>query len=77
MEDRKSHCKILLQHFSKGLSITQDEAKDYYGIGRLSARIKDLRELGHPIVTVKETGKNRYGNTTRYARYFYDTRRNA
>ena len=74
MEEKTSHCAILLTHFEMGKSITQVEAQELYGIGRLSARIGDLRKLGYPIVTVKEKGKNRYGNTTNYARYFYDKR---
>ena len=69
MEEKTSHCKILLDHFESGKSITQVEAQELYGIGRLSARIGDLRKLGYPIVTKNEKGINRYGNPTRYARY--------
>ena len=72
MEEKTSHCKILLDHFEMGKSITQVEAQELYGIGRLSARISDLRKLGHPIYTKKEKGINRYGNPTYYGRYFYE-----
>lgn len=45
--------------------ITPLEALNLYGCFRLSGRIKDLREEGHPIQTemVKENGKN-------FAKYF-------
>ena len=40
-----------------------------YGIMRLASRVNDLRREGHPIVTEVVTGKNRYGEPTRWARY--------
>ena len=50
-------------------SITQDEAYDMKPrIQRLSARIFDLRNQGHEIVTDTIRGKNEYGRTS-YARY--------
>ena len=48
-------------------SITQDEA-DGLKVKRLSARIFDLRNRGHNIVTDTVRGKNEYGPTS-YARY--------
>ena len=70
MEEKSSQIKLLLKHFELHGSITQLEAMELYGIGRLSARVKDLRDLGYPIYTKNETGKNRYGHPTRYARYY-------
>lgn len=49
--------------------ITDDIARDYLGVHRLSARIYDLRELGNEIRTDICKGKNRHGRTTRYAKY--------
>lgn len=70
MQEKTSQIKILLAHFEMNSSITQNEAMELYGIGRLGARIHDLRKLGYPIYTKHENGINRYGNPTRYARYY-------
>lgn len=59
----------LLTHFEKYGSITSMEAIEKYGITRLAARIKDLRDLGYDITTLMMDGQNRYGEATRYAKY--------
>lgn len=54
-------------------SITSKEAMDDLGIMRLSARIMEIKEDGHHTVTkIMEDGENRWGDKTRYARYFID-----
>ena len=50
-------------------SITPLEAMKDLGIMRLSARICELIEKGYPIIRETESSKNRYGQTTHYARY--------
>ena len=50
-------------------SITPLEAMADLGIMRLGARIWEMIRDGEPIVRETETSKNRYGQTTRYARY--------
>lgn len=50
-------------------SITPLEALRDLSIMRLGARIWDLRRLGWNIIKEQEYSKNRYGQTTRYARY--------
>lgn len=50
-------------------SITQLEAIRDISCMRLAARIDDLKREGHVIRSDTETGKNRYGENTRYARY--------
>lgn len=59
----------ILRHLEDYGSITQMDAMADYGIMRLASRVNDLRREGHPIVTEVVTGKNRYGETTRWARY--------
>lgn len=49
-------------------SITQKEASDELGVGRLAARISDLKKLGHEIKTEMIVVPTRYGKT-RVARY--------
>ena len=61
--------QVILEHLKKRGSITQKEAIDNYGIMRLGARIWDLKKQGHVIFTERETGVNRYGEKTAYARY--------
>lgn len=57
----------ILKYLQERGSITQDEA-DGLKVKRLSARIFDLRNKGHEIVTDTIRGKNEYGRTS-YARY--------
>jgi hypothetical protein len=59
----------ILEHLQQYGSITQRDAIDNYGIMRLASRVNDLRREGHPIITEVVTGKNRYGEPTRWARY--------
>ena len=59
----------ILTHLEKRGSITSVEAFQLYGITRLAARIKDLRDMGYCIVTHMIEGKNRFGEGTRYAKY--------
>ena len=50
-------------------SITTKEAVNDLGCYRLASRIHDLKEMGHTIRKEMESGKNRYGEATRFARY--------
>ena len=50
-------------------SITSIEAMQEYGIMRLASRISDIKHLGIPIQKEMVSGKNRYGESTSYARY--------
>lgn len=59
----------ILDHLQAFGTITPADAWRLYGIMRLGARVKELRSRGHLIVTETETALNRYGKTTRYARY--------
>ena len=59
----------VLRHLQDYGSITPVDAMAEYGIMRLGARIWDLKRQGHVISTERETGVNRYGEKTAYARY--------
>ena len=50
-------------------SITQLDAIRDLGVMRLASRISDMRRDGIGIIREMETGKNRYGEDTHYARY--------
>lgn len=50
-------------------SITQLDAIRDLGVMRLASRINDMKRQGVRIVKTMESAKNRYGETTSYARY--------
>ena len=60
---------IVLAHLMCIGSITPKDAMTKYGIMRLGARIYDLKCLGYQIATEIVSEKNRYGATTRFAKY--------
>ena len=66
---KENHCNCILQHMKKYGAISHFEAEEMYGCTRLAARIKDLRNKGVAIETEIVKGKNRHGETTRYAVY--------
>lgn len=49
-----SQSDMILAHLQAGESITPMEALKEYGIFRLAARIRDIREAGHDVQTVME-----------------------
>lgn len=63
--------QMVLDYITEFGSITPIDAFRDLGITRLSAIVFKLKEDGHDIDKVIETGKNRSGNRTRYARYSF------
>lgn len=59
----------ILRHLEDYGSITQMDAIRDYGIMRLASRVNDLRKEGHPIITERVEGRNRYGERCHWARY--------
>ena len=59
----------ILHHMERYGSITALEAMQEYGCMRLGARVWDLRQDGHRILREMVEGRNRFGDTTRFARY--------
>ena len=68
-----TQCEMVLNHLRTKGSISPREAEEEYGIMRLGARIYDLKSEGHPIDAKMERMENRFGKTTTYARYYYNT----
>lgn len=58
----------VLSLLKKG-SITQKDVLSR-GIFRLAARCQDLRDRGHNVQTIMETGVSKSGRPVKYARYF-------
>jgi len=61
--------KMVLSHLKSGQTITSLDAINLYGATRLSAIIFTLRQRGLNIATLPTTIKDRFGNTTTYAKY--------
>lgn len=61
----------IIEYMKANGSITALEAMTHLHIGRLAARISDLKDEGYDISSVSETSKNEYG-VSRYARYFLE-----
>ena len=64
-----TQCERIVRHITDYGSITSLEAMTEYGIMRLASRVSDLKKLGYPIVSERETSKNRYGESVSYVRY--------
>ena len=60
---------MILKHLKTFPFLTSKEAFELYGITRISARIKELRDMGYDIETVMVEGTTRFGESCRYARY--------
>jgi hypothetical protein len=60
---------LILDYLRKYGSITPQDALNEFGCFRLGARICELRARGFGIDTTLETGVNKMGQPTRYARY--------
>lgn len=64
-----TQCERVLDYMRRFGSITSAEAMMDLGVYRLAARVSDLRDSGHNIKAVTESGKNRFGEKTSYKRY--------
>lgn len=64
-----TQCERILEYIRNHGSITQAEASKYLAVGRLAARISDLRARGTKITTETVKVKNRFGEKSEVARY--------
>lgn len=60
---------LILRHLRDFGSISSWEALQEYGIMRTASRICDIRRMGIGIKSEIVTGKNRYGEPIKFARY--------
>ena len=67
---RVTQCERIYRHLKDYGSITSLEAMQEYGIMRLASRISDLRKMGIPIESETVSSKNRYGEKTRFSKYY-------
>lgn len=70
MAKKRSQCDRILEYIQKFGTINLLQAFADCACSRLAARVWDLRHQRHiPIETRMVTGKNRWGETIRYAEY--------
>ena len=50
-----TQCEQILEHLRRGKTLTPIDALNEYGIFRLAARVQDLRDRGHDILTYRES----------------------
>jgi hypothetical protein len=62
--------QAVLDWLREHASISSMEAIKQFGATRLSAHIFNLRKAGYDIETVMCEGRDRFGNPTRFARYY-------
>jgi len=75
IKTKQTQNKAILEYLRKHKKgITNWDAYREFSCTRLSARIFDLREEGHNIITVQEKNFNQFGHTTNYARYILNER---
>ena len=68
-EQRLTQCMKIVKYMHDFGSITPVQAMQDLGVMRLAARISDLEADGWDIQHERETGRNRYGEKTTYAKY--------
>ena len=59
----------ILDYLRKYGSMTRADAFIEFGCANPTARISDLRKRGYDILTVTETGLDRYGEPSRWGRW--------
>lgn len=59
----------IIEYLKQHGSITCHEALINLSVARLPSRIHELKQEGHQIITIRETGTNRFGEKYHYARY--------
>lgn len=67
----------IVRHLEAFGSITSLEAMQEYGIMRLASRVSALKKSGLPVRTEFVRGKNRFGESTCYARYILEEKQGA
>ena len=71
VEHRPTQNERIIEYINKFGSITQLQALQDLGVMRLASRMSDLKRLGYPVVSKKETVTNRFGEKTPIARYSF------
>ena len=68
-EDMMNRAERVYQYMREFGSITPMDAIKDLGYTRLACAISEMKRDGHKVKTEIETGRNRWGKPTHYARY--------
>jgi len=69
-----TQCERILNYLERGHSVTPLQSWRELGVYRLSARIHDLRNAGHDILSETVTVTNAYGESCKVSRYYLGTK---
>ena len=72
---KETNNEVLLKHLKAGNIVTTRTAPTEIGIADVRANIRDLRDLGYPILDKWVSGENRRGRKTRYKEYWLEKRK--
>lgn len=75
MSKKAKQMRRVLNYLEDFGSITRGEAMTDLGVANLTAVISSLRKRGVDIETTMAAGKNRYGETVRYAVYSFQEKK--
>lgn len=69
---KPTQCIRIIKYIEDFGSISQGQANADLGVSRLASRINEIRtSMGIPIAKRWVKGKNRWGEPTRYAEYYF------
>jgi hypothetical protein len=68
-EDAMSQCEWILSQLRAGRILSDADCRFGFSIGRTAARIKNLRDRGHNIITDMVSVEKRNGKTARVGVY--------
>lgn len=68
-ENTKSQMELILEYMRRYGKISTFEAFEHIGCTRLPARISDLKEQNHIILTTRKKKIGRLGNVVSYCEY--------
>ena len=64
--------ELILKYITDFGSITSYQAYADLGITQLATRIIELKDQGYMFKTEVQRGRNRYGKTTHYVKYYLE-----
>lgn len=69
------HSDYDYEKYGKFKGITVKECEKFLGTTELRKIMSNLKRMGYEVTSVWETGENRFGDPTRYKRYFVGGKR--
>lgn len=70
-KDKNRQHRRIAEYITDNHGITGWEAHEHLGVESFTKRISEMRKLGYPLEFKWETGENRYGEKTRFKRWYF------